>query len=130
MTGEPVRPGLGHVAARPPSERYSAATIGAGLIVTCGQTGVAARQDAVPIADQAERALRRLIAVVEEAGGRLDSILRINGYLADVGLFDAYDAAYRSVITTDPKPARTTVVVAAFKPPILVEVEALALVVS
>jgi 2-iminobutanoate/2-iminopropanoate deaminase len=120
--------GIRHTAAQPASERYSAAVSGAGLIVTCGQLGVAAGEAPVPFAVEAERALRSLVSVVEQAGGSIETILRINGYLADVSLFAAYDAAYMRVISVDPKPARTTVVVAGFKPPIQMEVEALALV--
>jgi 2-iminobutanoate/2-iminopropanoate deaminase len=56
----------------------------------------------------------------------VDTILKVNGFLADLADFPAYDRIYREVIGVDPKPARTTVQIAAFFPPNLVEVDALA----
>jgi len=105
---------------------YSAAVSDGNLIFVCGQLGVADGDPAMPFEEQAETALTRLVACVRQAGGDIDTILKVNGYLADMADFPAYDRIYREVIAVDPKPARTTVQVGGFAPPILVEVDAIA----
>ncbi len=77
-----------------------------------------------------ETALRRLVQVVEAAGGSLGSIVKINGYLRSMADFEVYDAVYRRVIAVDPMPARTTVEIGGFAEPLLVEVDAVAQVVA
>ena len=67
-----------------------------------------------------------MLEAVEAAGGDAATILKINGYLADLADFPVYDRVYRELIAVDPKPARTTVQIAAFVPPVLVEVDAIA----
>jgi 2-iminobutanoate/2-iminopropanoate deaminase len=68
-----------------------------------------------------------MVAVIREAGGSVDTILKVNGFLADLDDFLVYDRLYREIIGVEPKPARTTVQIAAFAAPILVEVDAVAL---
>ena len=106
---------------------YSAAVRAGDLIVTCGQLGAEPGGPPVDFATQAETALRRLVAVVEQAGGGVETILRINGYLASMNDFASYDRIYRQVIGVDPKPTRTTVQLGGFVAPLLVEVDAIAL---
>jgi 2-iminobutanoate/2-iminopropanoate deaminase len=105
---------------------YSQATCAGDLIFTCGQLGVDAGASAVPFEVQARTALERMVAIVREAGGDVETILKVNGFLADLADFPVYDGLYREIIGVDPKPARTTVQIAAFAPPILVEVDAIA----
>lgn len=105
---------------------YSQATATEALIFTCGQLGVDAGGAGVSFEEQAETALRRLVAVIEAAGGSIETIVKVNGYLADLADFPAYDRIYREILAVDPMPARTTVQIAAFPPPILVEVDAVA----
>ena len=104
---------------------YSQAVTDGNLIFVCGQLGVAAGEAPVPFEEQARTALTRLVACVREAGGDIDTILKINGYLADMSDFRYYDRIYRELISVDPKPARTTVQVGGFEAPILVEVDAI-----
>jgi len=106
---------------------YSQAVRAGELIFTCGQLGADPGADAVPFELQARTALERLVAVVCEAGGSVETIVKVNGYLADLADFPTYDLVYREIIGVEPKPARTTVQIAAFPPPILVEVDAVAL---
>lgn len=106
---------------------YSQAVCTGELIFTCGQLGVAPDEPDVPFEIQARTVLERLVAVVCEAGGSVESIIKVNGYLADLADFPVYDRLYREIIAGDPKPARTTVQIGAFAPPILVEVDAVAL---
>lgn len=124
MTAEPLQ----HIEApwgNPSS--YSQAVRGGALILTCGQLGAEAGGQSVPFEIQARTALERLLYVVEEAGGGVETILKVNGYLADLADFHAYDRIFRELMDVTPKPARTTVQIAAFPPPILLEVDALAM---
>ena len=105
---------------------YSAAVRAGDLIFTAGQIGVAPGSEPVGFRSQATKALRQVIEAVEAAGGGLETIVKVNGYLADLDDFPAYDELYRSIIGIHPKPARTTVQIARFPPPILVEVDAVA----
>ena len=105
---------------------YSSAVRAGELIVTAGHVGVGPGEPPMDIRRQVETALRRVIAAVEAAGGGLETIIRVNGYLADLDDWPAYDEVYRSVVAVDPKPARTTVQIVRLPSPILVEVDAIA----
>jgi len=104
---------------------YSQAVRYGSLIVTAGHLGAQPGVEA-SIEEQTHRALTGLVATVERAGGSAASILRINGYLATMDDFAAYDRVYREVIGLEERPTRTTVQVGGFKPPCLVEVDAIA----
>jgi 2-iminobutanoate/2-iminopropanoate deaminase len=106
---------------------YSQAVTDGNLIFVCGQLGVAAGDAPMPFEEQARTALSRLVACVRQAGGDVDTILKVNGYLAEMADFRVYDSIYRELIGVDPKPARTTVQIGGFESPILVEVDAIAL---
>ncbi|MCI0635853.1 MAG: RidA family protein [Actinobacteria bacterium] len=105
---------------------YSQATTFGELIFTCGQLGVDPGGADAPFEEQARNALARLVSAVEVAGGGIETILKINGYLASLEDFPIYDQVYRELIGVDPKPARTTVEVAHFVPPNRIELDALA----
>jgi 2-iminobutanoate/2-iminopropanoate deaminase len=107
-------------------DSYSQAACTGELIFTCGQLGVDPGAPDVPFEVQARTALERLVAIVCAAGGGVETILKINGFLADLADFPAYDTLYREIIGVAPKPARTTVQIATFVSPILVEVDAIA----
>ena len=107
---------------------YSQAVRAGDLIFTCGQLGVDPGGKPLPFAEEVEICLRRLVSAVESAGGSIETILKVNGYLADLNDFPVYDEIYRRIIGVSPKPARTTVQIAAFPPPIRVEIDAVAVV--
>lgn len=107
---------------------YSQAVRAGDLIFTCGQLGVNAGDKPLPFAEEVDICLRRLVSAVESAGGSIETILKVNGYLADMKDFPAYDEAYRRILASSPKPARTTVQIGAFAAPIRVEVDAVAVV--
>jgi len=108
---------------------YSQAVRGGDLIVTSGHLGAEPGGESVPFAVQAERALTSLLETITTAGGSPGTILRINGYLADLDDFPAYNEVYRRIVVA-PRPARTTVQIARFFEPTLVEVDAIALAVQ
>jgi len=105
---------------------YSQAVRSGPLIFTCGQLGAEPGGSEVDFATQAETALRRLVEVVERAGGGVETILKINGYLASMDDFSVYDEIYRRLIAVEPKPVRTTVQIGRFVDPLLIEVDAVA----
>src|SRR5688572_4091244 len=74
---------------------YSQAVRAGDLIFTCGQLGVDPGAKPLPFAEEAEICLRRLVSAVESAGGTVETILKVNGYLADLKDFPLYDEAYR-----------------------------------
>jgi 2-iminobutanoate/2-iminopropanoate deaminase len=106
---------------------YSQAVTDGNLIFVCGQLGVEAGELPVPFEEQARTAISRLLTCVKEAGGDIDTIVKINGYLADIADFPVFDRIYRELVSVNPKPARTSVQIGGFAAPILVEVDAIAL---
>lgn len=107
-------------------ESYSAAARAGDLIFTAGQIGAEVGGPLVETGEQVRTALRRVIAAVEAAGGSVDTILKVNTYLADLDDFPLYDQIYREVLAVDPKPVRTSVQIAAFPEPLRIEIDAVA----
>lgn len=105
---------------------YSAAARAGDLIFTAGQIGAEVGGPPVETDEQVRTALRNLIAAVEAAGGGVDTILKVNTYLADLADFPLYDQIYKEVLAVDPKPARTSVQIAAFPAPLKIEIDAVA----
>lgn len=106
---------------------YTASATFGGVIWACGQ--VPRRPDgSVPeaIEDQVVTVLDNLEAVLAEAGSSLSALLKVTVFLADLGEFDAYDAAYCARLAGGPLPPRTTVQVAAFRGEKRIEVDAVA----
>jgi 2-iminobutanoate/2-iminopropanoate deaminase len=75
---------------------------------------------------QAERVLDNLRAVLEAAGSSLDAVVRTNVFLIDLALFPRLNAVYGRYFTADPKPARSTIGVAALPLGAALEIEAVA----
>lgn len=75
---------------------------------------------------QAERVLDNLRAVLEAAGASLDTVVKTTVFLTDLGLFPRLNAVYGRYFTGDPKPARSTIGVAALPLGAAVEIEAIA----
>ena len=68
-----------------------------------------------------------LVAMFWAAGGGGESIVALGGRLPAIADFPVYDSLYREIIGVTPKPARTTVRIAVFVSPNLVEVDAIAI---
>jgi 2-iminobutanoate/2-iminopropanoate deaminase len=107
-------------------ESYSAAVSSAGLIFTSGHLGAEPGGDPVPFREQARTALERLLATIQRAGGTAETIIKVNAYLATISDFAEWDEIYRSMISTHPMPARTSVEIGGFAEPLLLEVDAVA----
>jgi 2-iminobutanoate/2-iminopropanoate deaminase len=105
---------------------YSTAVRSDGLIFVSGQLGAEPHGPGVPFGAQLRAALANVFAAVTALGGGIDTLLKVNGYIADVGDFAEYHRIYREEFGDMPRPARTTVQVGAFEAPILVEIDAIA----
>jgi 2-iminobutanoate/2-iminopropanoate deaminase len=109
-----------------PGTRYHSAVRYGELIFVSGQLGTNSGAEPVDSATQLGRALEDLFTAVRALGGDRGTILKVNGYLANIDDFAAYHAVYAKAFEGTNYPARTTVQVAGFRPPILVEIDAAA----
>ena len=123
---EEVRTG----AAPAPVGPYSQAIAHAGLLFASGQipldpaTGRLVEGD---VEAQTRRVLANLAAVLEAGGSSFARVVRTTIYLVDLSVFARVNAVYAEHFTADPKPARSTVQVAALPLGALVEIDAVAI---
>ena len=75
------------------------------------------------IAEQTERVMQNLSAILEEAGSGLKQLVKTTIYLAELGDFDAMNEVYGRYLGPEP-PARATIQAAALPSGALVEIEA------
>ena len=78
------------------------------------------------IAEQTERVMKNLSAVLEAAGSSLEGIVKTTCFLSDIADFAVFNEIYAKYITSSP--ARSCVAVRDLPRGALVEVEAIALV--
>jgi 2-iminobutanoate/2-iminopropanoate deaminase len=71
---------------------------------------------------QAQYVIERANSVLQEAGTRVDHVLRVEAFLADAGDFPAWNRLFGEWFAAG-APARTTVVVAFAAPGVLFEIE-------
>jgi len=109
-----------------PRAPYSQAIAAEGLLFVSGQRPELPGSAQIPsgIDAQTDQVLRNLAAVLHAGGSGLSRVLKVTAYLADLRLFDRFNAAYQQHLTA-PYPARTTV--ACRLRGILVEIDAIAL---
>jgi len=103
-------------AAPTPVGPYSQAVVYEGLVYSSGQIAIDPATDALIVGDieaQAEQVFANLRAVLEAAGSSLDNVVRVSVYLTDLSLFPRVNAIYERHLGSDPKPARSTIGVAA-----------------
>jgi 2-iminobutanoate/2-iminopropanoate deaminase len=109
---------------------YSQAIVANGLVFVSGQIPVdPATQQLVtgPVAEQTERVMQNLSAILAEAGSSLKSVVRCGVFLKNMGDFAAMNEVYGHYFAAEP-PARSTVEVARLPKDVLVEIEAIAVV--
>jgi 2-iminobutanoate/2-iminopropanoate deaminase len=75
---------------------------------------------------QAERVLANLRAVLEAAGSSFDGLLRVSIYLTDLSQFPRVNEVYAAALGDGPKPARSTIGVAALPLGAAIEIDAIA----
>ena len=118
-------------AAPAPVGPYSQAVVHAGLVYASGQIPIDPATGALVSGDievQAERVFANLRAVLEAAGSSFAGLLRVSIYLADLSLFPRVNEVYARQLGGGPKPARSTLGVAALPLGAAIEVDAVALV--
>ena len=108
---------------------YSQAIKAAGLVFCSGQialdpaTGTIVGND---VAQQTERVLQNLAAVLAAAGSGLDRVVKTTVFLKNMGDFAAMNEVYGRHFRTAP-PARSTVEAARLPKDVLVEIDVIAL---
>ena len=107
---------------------YSQGIVVGDLVFVSGQVAVdPATSELVEggIAEQTERVLENVGAVLEAAGSSLDKLVKTTIFLADLGDFAAMNEVYARYVGASP-PARATFAVAALPAGALIEIEAVA----
>jgi len=109
---------------------YSQAIKAGGFVYVSGQVPIDPETgEFVPggIAEQTDRVLKNVAAVLEAAGSSLDLVLKTTVFLADMNEFAAMNEVYAKFFKEAP-PARATVQAARLPRDARVEIEAVALV--
>jgi 2-iminobutanoate/2-iminopropanoate deaminase len=107
---------------------YSQAATGEGTLFLSGQTPIDPATGLLIEGDvgaQTRRVFDNLNTVLQEAGGSLDDVVKVNVYLTSMSDFAAMNAVYADVFSM-PFPARTTVAVAGLPLDARVEIECVA----
>jgi 2-iminobutanoate/2-iminopropanoate deaminase len=108
---------------------YVQAIVSGGFVFASGQIPIDPASGKLITGDieaQTERVLDNLRAVLEAAGASLDGVVRASVYLVDLAMFPRMNAVYARYFANDPKPARTTIQVAALPLGAQVEIDAIA----
>lgn len=111
-----------------PAGHYSQAMIAGGHLYVSGQLPI--RPDGTRVTDgdfeaQATQALENLLAIVHDAGGSVEQLVRVTAYIVDVANWPRFDAVYRRMLPSW-RPARTVVPVPQLHYGLLVELDAIA----
>ena len=108
---------------------YSQAIKANGLVFLSGQIPLDPQTQQIVVGDiaqQTERVLENLRAIVQAAGSSLDRVLKTTVFLADMNDFSAMNAVYARYFSNQP-PARSTVEVARLPRDVRVEIDLIAL---
>jgi len=108
---------------------YSQAIKANGFIFLSGQAALdPATQQLVAggVAEQTERTLKNLEAILKVAGSSLDKVVRCGVFLKDMNDFAAMNEVYGKFFRSNP-PARTTVQAARLPKDCMVEIDAIAM---
>ena len=108
---------------------YSQATKANGFVFVSGQVAIdPANQQVIngDIAEQTERVMENLSAILKAAGSGLEKVVRSTVFLKDMGDFIAMNEVYGKYFSSAP-PARSTVEVARLPKDVLVEIDVIAL---
>ena len=77
------------------------------------------------IEEQAERAIRNMLAIVEEAGGSAENVVKVTAFLSDIKDYPKFNEIYERFFS-ESKPARAVVEVSNLPKGVKVEVECIA----
>lgn len=107
---------------------YSQAVVHNGLVYCSGQIPLDPATGQMVeggVAEQTERVLENLKAVLEAAGSGLDCVLRTSCFLQDMGEFAAMNEVYARYFPTE-SPARATIQAARLPRDVRVEIDCIA----
>ena len=107
---------------------YSQAITSGGLVFAAGQIPLdpaTGELTGATVAEQTERVLANLQAVLEAAGSGLAQVVKTTVFLTDLGTFQEMNAVYAKYFPDRP-PARSTIQVSALPKGARVEIEAVA----
>jgi len=108
---------------------YSQAIKAAGLVFCSGQIALEPASGTIvagDVAQQTERVLQNLAAVLAAAGSGFDRVVKTTVFLKNMGDFAAMNEVYGRYFKTAP-PARSTVEAARLPKDVLVEIDVIAL---
>ncbi len=111
-----------------PAGHYSQAVCWKDLVLVSGQLPSAPVDETrgdLPFEAQVRQALSKVFAIVEQAGGTRESILRVTAYIVDVERWPEFNRIYADAFGSH-RPARTVVPVTELHHGFLVEVDAIA----
>jgi 2-iminobutanoate/2-iminopropanoate deaminase len=109
---------------------YSQAIRTEHVVYTAGQVGADPQSGKLVeggIAEQTQRALQNLSAILEAAGSSLRHVVKTTVFLTDLANFAAMNEVYKEHMGAEEPPARSTVQVSALPLGALVEIECVAL---
>ncbi|QHI70058.1 RidA family protein [Tichowtungia aerotolerans] len=115
-------------AAPEPIGPYSQAVESDGTLYCSGQIPVNPQTGDIPetIEEQAHQVLANLRAVIKEAGGDLEDVVKTTIFLTDLNCFAAVNAIYGEYFDEATAPARSTVQVSALPKGVFIEIDAIA----
>jgi 2-iminobutanoate/2-iminopropanoate deaminase len=108
---------------------YSQAIKANGFVFVSGQTPFDPTTGEVisgGVAEQTDRALKNIAAILEAAGTSMQKVVRAGVFLKNMGDFAAMNEVYGRFMPTPP-PARTTIEAARLPKDVLVEIDVIAL---
>jgi len=106
---------------------YSQAVLVDGILYTSGQIALTPGGEllAGDIESQTHQVLKNLSAVLEEAGGSLQDVIKTTIFLADMDDFATVNSIYAQYFK-EHKPARSTVAVKTLPKDVLIEIDCIA----
>ena len=107
---------------------YSQALVVDGWVYTSGAVGLTPQNQPVgeDVQEQTRQTLANLSAVLEAAGCTLQDVVKATVYLVDMDEFPLVNEIYAEYFTASPRPARSTVQVAALPLGSQIEIDAIA----
>jgi len=111
-----------------PRGPYSQGVIHNGILYISGQGPIDPITNKLingTIEQETTRTLENIKAIITEAGGKLENILKLTCYLANMDEFPAFNNAYKDYFMKEP-PARTTIQAGGLPAGIKIEMDAIA----